>query len=167
MVCTRPLTGIDFVAGAKPQRLVALYASHIANAHRLDYLRDMVESWRGQVHPVPLFMSISAISKYRQRVLDLVGAVPMLHVTVQPEHLTQGQHYKFLAHLVSGQYDSQNTWTLFTDDDDIWHSQRSMYYQQVGPTADCSLYARYSATKMFYGDQTLHSLLDFWGHAGS
>jgi len=50
----------------------------------------------------------------------------------QPEHLTQGQHYSFLAHWLSAEYNNHHTWLLFTDDDDIWHPQRAFYYQQVG-----------------------------------
>ena len=119
-------------ADAPPQTLVALCASHIGNERRFGYLCCMLESWKNQAHRVPLFLSISTDGPWQQRVQDLDGTDPILRVFWQPKHLTQGQHYSFLAHWLPAEYNDDHTWLLFTDDDDIWHPQRAFYYQQVG-----------------------------------
>ena len=82
----------------------------------------------------------------------------MLHYFWQLEHLTQGQHYSFLAPWLSAEYDRHNTWLLFTDDDDIWHPQRAFHYQRVGPASLVLQFAKLSTCEHLRACMSKHAM---------
>lgn len=54
---------------------------------------------------------------------------PGLSISLSQQALSQGQHYQRLVEQLQQQgHDSEQTWLLLTDDDDLWHPQRSMMY---------------------------------------
>lgn len=112
---------------------MALCGSHIAHAARLAYLVHMVGSWYIQYHAVPLRISISCAGGLEESVRDTMGSLlhmhPGLTVSVSQQPLTQGQHYQRLARQLQQEgCDGRDTWLLLTDDDDLWHQQRSLMY---------------------------------------
>lgn len=54
---------------------------------------------------------------------------PGLSISLSQQPLSQGQHYQRLVEQLQQQgHDGEQTWLLLTDDDDLWHPQRSMMY---------------------------------------
>ncbi len=111
--------------------MLALCASHVSSVPRLKALTEMVASWRGQLGEVPLRLSVScepSLARLTERVVERLmaehGAHGLLVEFVGTERRSQFEHYRELARSSPRR---EGTWVMFSDDDDIWHPQRSMH----------------------------------------
>lgn len=115
-------------------KLIALCASHINTFARLKCFEYMVESWNAQQTPVLLFISMSYEQSLKNVVHHIVNTYmeryEYLIVKMFDQHFSQFEHYKYLSFL-SRKFVTDDCWVMFTDDDDIWHPQRSEYYDEA------------------------------------
>lgn len=110
-------------------------ASHVASVPRLKALKEMVASWRGQVFELPLRLSVScepAMAPLTSRVIERLLAEHGDHglsvVYVGEARKSQFEHYRDLAHVAHVAHAERTTdWVMFSDDDDVWHPQRSLH----------------------------------------
>jgi hypothetical protein len=120
--------------------MVAVCASHITSNVRFEGLERMIHSWAVQELPVPLHVSLSfdsaSFTAAEKADRQQAQQQKFLRLTVtlrdsrcwQP--LSQGKHYKLMTQELAQQYDSKQTWLVFSDDDDIWHPQRTECYSK-------------------------------------
>jgi hypothetical protein len=114
--------------------LVALCASHITTPERMDQLQWMLRSWAGQTFAVDMYISLSfgdewSAQAQEETVAQLHERFPGLTILAHPAPLTQGEHYKALVNWDKlASLDADNTWVMFTDDDDAWHMERAATY---------------------------------------
>lgn len=108
--------------------LICLCASHITGAKRLSNFRKMLKSIVSQKVQVPLFVSVSTSNDYlQQEVKSIAEEHPHFTFFIQDNKLTQFEHYAFLANAALS-YDPQQTWCIFTDDDDVSHPSRTKVF---------------------------------------
>lgn len=121
---TNDVGGID--VGQMPG-LIILCASHVNNNARLQRLTCMLDSIKTQNHPVPLFISISVENeKLSESIMELIPKYPDFTFYMQEQKHSQFEHYALLVKsLLAESRDVQETWCIFTDDDDISHPTRT------------------------------------------
>ena len=118
-------------AASSPPPMVAFCASHVSSLRRLKALKEMVASWAGQAHGIPLHVSVSSV----------VDVAPVTHRAIErllAEHgglrvtytgavvRSQFEHFRALA--TSLRTTTKDAWVIFSDDDDVWHPQRTLHY---------------------------------------
>ena len=85
----------------------------------------MLESWRQQSFSLELSVSISFDPVLRPRVNS-----PVMHCLIISEQHTSRSQFQHYAHLVTLDF-PVNTHVMFTDDDDLWHPERSLHYAEA------------------------------------
>jgi hypothetical protein len=113
--------------------LISLCASHVSSPTKIKWMNEMIESWKNQTHKIPLYINVSIEEKvkilfdfYRENKWNYDN----LFIFVENEKTPQFMHYKKLCEKINSIYD-RNTWVIFTDDDDIWDKDRSLYYKLI------------------------------------
>lgn len=100
----------------------SICAAHLNTPQRLLRLQQMLASWRQQKNHLPS-LSISLSHNLPTRPIidrqhyDRDGK---LSITQQPGPTRQGHHYRHLMSSIPN-----NSWVMFTDDDDIWSPTRT------------------------------------------
>ena len=94
---------------------------------RLSRFRKMLRSMKEQHLQVPLFISISMDPPFENSIQDIVEKYSMFTFFIQNDKRSQFEHYSFLAETISS-YDIENTWCIFTDDDDFSHPSRTSVF---------------------------------------
>ena len=115
---------------ATPQADIhCMCAAHINNPQRLLRLGQMLASWRQQQHYLPsLSMSLShnlADRMYHDAIANLQQYSRdngKLSITHQSKPTRQGHHYLYLVRTSDIDNDS---WVMWTDDDDVWSPTRT------------------------------------------
>jgi hypothetical protein len=127
------------MAEAKSPQLICLIASHVNSLKRIERVLTLFSSIKKQSQmPTRTIMSMSSSldkenSTAIQSVLEAAKEASV-EVIQQAHALKQFEHYDFLTNLLKDY--SDNTWILFSDDDDIWHEDRIASYQQAISTVD-------------------------------
>ena len=121
-------------------RIVAWCASHIETLERLIYWKIMVRSWFRQTCSCRLMISMSCEPHIRDDVTAAIAEAREeyndLTVYFQSDRLTQFQHYSRLADTVTEDDEAaDDTWILFTDDDDVWSPHRVSLYDDALQTS--------------------------------
>lgn len=89
----------------------------------------MLSSWMSQTVVIPMYVSISFAPGLRNTCLGKLPTHKKLRVFVRQVQKTQFQHYKELSSNLDDLH--ENTWVMFSDDDDIWNSNRVEYYSKL------------------------------------
>ena len=102
--------------------MVCLCASHMNTLGRWERFMQMLTSWKEQTWELPLIVSMS----FEESVEGVIKLPEMEGLTIirQRRKTSQFEHYKVLAELDWG----DETWVMFTDDDDLWHEARAEAY---------------------------------------
>lgn len=119
--------------------VVAFCASHIDGLERLKCFRAMIASWSKQSFPVYLYVCISsddAMNAVLQRVIEQLKAeYLLLRICTHPGRLAQFEHYRCLTEHFERSFAQGNLpedlYVIFTDDDDLWHPNRTASYLQL------------------------------------
>ena len=136
----RTNSGSENVQMAPYCALVGMCASHIASGTagemRLHCLKQMITSVANQSTRLPFYLSISTDESVsdtvRGEIESLVESDAMIHVTWAPSRASQFNHFERLAlRLKEEGHDPDETWLLFSDNDDLWHPDRSQAYRDV------------------------------------
>ena len=108
--------------------IMALCASHLTSMPRLKALMEMVNSWRGQVAEIPLRLSVSCDPVMTQVTTRVIEQLTLEHGShglsvdfVGSTRRSQFEHYRDIARSTSIE------WVMFSDDDDVWHPERSLH----------------------------------------
>jgi hypothetical protein len=142
--------------------MVAVCASHITSDVRFACLERIIRSWVVQEHPVPLYLSLSfdsanlTAAEQAARQQALQHQYPGLTVTLRDQPLKESEHYQQLVQELAQQYDSKQTWLVFSDDDDTWHPQRTVHYVKELLAASDALpdtMTVYSKTRAFHDNR--------------
>jgi hypothetical protein len=116
--------------------LIALCGSHLGNLIKIKWMDEMINSWVSQSFHIPLYISVSldesVKSIFEHYVSNKWNSENMKALTffVSDTKISQFQHYKILCEKMMEKY-SRNIWVMFTDDDDIWEKDRSLYYKTL------------------------------------
>ena len=113
--------------------LICCIASHINSAYRLNRFRELLRSIKNQKeYPDKIFISISSdilLTDFINEINNL-NIILNIEVSVKDIKLTQFQHYKSLVDVIKKTYkDLDDIWIMFSDDDDLWHRQRTQEYK--------------------------------------
>lgn len=103
-------------------------ASHINTLERFECLKAMISSWINQTTRCKLYISISFDTHIQSQsaLLASLGEHELLCIFPQSTKLSQFEHYRFLTTRME-----EDTYILFTDDDDIWHKDRVFAFTEV------------------------------------
>lgn len=120
-------------------KLIVLCASHIQSKQRLYYLNDMLNSWSNQSRPSILYISISYSNELKDDVYELLAKWHNINIFPSEEleiyiiqyrkRQSQFSHYTYL--LQEYKEELKDKWIMFTDDDDLWNSNRILEYYQI------------------------------------
>lgn len=94
----------------------------------------MIESWRHQSCPIPLYISVSVDEKFTD-VFNCMMKIwdgddyENLYICIPHKKTSQFANYKILANNLP--IIDDETWVIFTDDDDIWHKDRALVYKNA------------------------------------
>lgn len=94
----------------------------------------MIESWSQQSWKIPLFVSVSSTEELRAVVMRTLEILSIRHARLNMRlthhQLKQFQHYKLLVDelVLEAPHES---WIMFTDDDDLWHSDRARTFARI------------------------------------
>lgn len=114
-------------------KLITLIASHIDTKRRLHCLVKLVKNINDQIDYFDEFDVRISLSHNKKITLDeikfLLSSVNTKGFTIhyQKEKLSQFEHYNFLIKTI----DSDDTWVLFSDDDDEWAENRFAAYHYM------------------------------------
>jgi hypothetical protein len=120
---------------------MGLCASHIDTLSRYKALLKMLSSVVKQTLNIQVFVSISSNEHMESHIHKLCRVVNDMDqdkgkdkgkswLTIKyrgPHKLTQFEHYCLLANEIYEIHDN-NTWCIFSDDDDLWHPSRAQVY---------------------------------------
>lgn len=112
----------------QPPRIICMIASHISSEQRRTYFDELVPTILSQeMTPHRSLISVSRGDgmEWPTRLVDLENAG--WEVFRQPARRAQFSHYDFLCKTLGDEKDN-NTWVIFSDDDDLWHTSRTKYY---------------------------------------
>ena len=113
------------------QCIVTLLASHISSARRLKYLQYCLRSIAEQSDPpAALYLSWYADDELAVSVSDTFAkqSLPLRFVPLQQkQQLSQYEHLSRALHQAEKELPAAptSTWLMFSDDDDLWHPQRT------------------------------------------
>ena len=107
--------------------IVALVASHVGDAARLESLARTLSSARSQSYAFTLVISWTAASAalFASTKALLEEHSEMVSLEHPGRRLSQFEHLECLSKL---KLLSDDVWCLFSDDDDLWHPQRVAWY---------------------------------------
>jgi hypothetical protein len=114
-------------------QMIALCASHLSKPIKIKWMNEMIESWNNQTHKVPLHINTSiddSVKTLFEYYKENKWNYENLFFYIEKEKTPQFVHYKKLCEKINNIY-NQNTWVIFTDDDDIWEKDRSLYYKLI------------------------------------
>lgn len=123
-------------------RIVAMMASHIGNAERLAWFRVCLRSIIAQSHATSVAVSWSAATEALASKTRCLLSETMLRTEVvsreQPRPLSQFEHYRALTKQLEQTEDTGESshWVIFSDDDDLWHPERSGVYSSLLADSD-------------------------------
>lgn len=113
-------------------KLVSFCASHINTKQRINAFICMLNSYLEQTKKIEIYISISYNEIYKDIINTLIKNIRKknsnINFIVSDIILSQFEHYKNLVNKVNIDQDS---WLLFTDDDDIWKEDRVHYYNGI------------------------------------
>ncbi len=125
-------------------RLVALMASHVDSAERMQYVCHCLKSVVDQVLPPSAFYLSWSCAPEVDRdmcatIIDGVGAAIRGFRAFYRAKPAMGQfeHYASLCEHVGGGGDADGCWLMFSDDDDLWDHLRALSYWAVLGSAQC------------------------------
>ena len=111
--------------------MIILCASHINCAQRLIYLNSMIISWYNQTVQKPLYISISYDIHMKREIIKLMehwkSKTTFFNFTIRHGKCSQFEHY---YHLLNENKSFSSEWILFTDDDDLWNTNRVEKYME-------------------------------------
>lgn len=114
-------------------RIISLCASHLSKPIKIKWMDEMIQSWNNQTYKIPLYINISIEEEvktlfeyYKENKWNFEN----LTFYMEQEKTPQFMHYKKLCKKINEIY-NKNTWIIFTDDDDIWDKDRSLYYKTI------------------------------------
>ena len=119
--------------------VVVLMASDVRNSQRLQYLGETLASIAHQtVLPNMVVLGISAAegmyNDVRQLVTGVLTALDSrgctMKVRLSKTSQSQFQHYRAVLPYLASR-DAQDTWLMFSDDDDLWHPERYKSYSEA------------------------------------
>lgn len=113
--------------------IIFFCASHINSYERINYLLFMINSILEQKMKTPLYLSISYIKEVEPhiKILDYkYKNNKLIKIFIHEEKKSQFEHYNFLLQQIDNLF-LNNTWCLFTDDDDYNHPNRSLEYYKI------------------------------------
>jgi hypothetical protein len=109
--------------------MIILCASHINSAQRLIYLNSMIISWYNQTIQKPLYISISYDIHIKREIIKLMehwkNKTTFFNFTIRHGKCSQFEHYNYL---LNENKSFSDKWILFTDDDDLWNTNRIEKY---------------------------------------
>lgn len=114
-------------------KLMALCASHINSMEKINWFNQMLESWNVQTIKIPIHISVS-IDKHMHEEFNKLkkqwSNEPLLYIYDNDMKLSQFQHYSNLVDRLVDiiSINIKYVWVIFTDDDDLWHKSRTLYY---------------------------------------
>lgn len=114
-------------------QIIALCASHLSKPIKIKWMNEMIESWRNQTNKIPLYISVSiddAVKILFEFYEKNKWNYENLFFYVEQEKTPQFMHYKKLREKINNIYNN-DVWVIFTDDDDIWDKDRSLYYKLI------------------------------------
>lgn len=111
--------------------IIVLCACHITSVQRLIYLNSMIKSYLGQTIKKPLYISVSySDKKFLKELESLIYKYECINYEIQffirHFRLSQFEHYDLLLNQNKEIFNGK--WILFTDDDDLWNSNRIETY---------------------------------------
>jgi hypothetical protein len=119
--------------------LVCFLASVVRDVRRLEHLKSMLESVRNQRIPLTggLFVSIYVdpiLGLSRANVRALFNGIPHLHIFLQKRPKLQFMQFYEMFTRLNAVFPCPNgkaLYIMFSDDDDLWHPQRTHYYHAL------------------------------------
>lgn len=114
-------------------KIVCFIASVIKDERRLGYFRYLLDSIRAQTRPMTqLYISIHiALNLSTEEWKKLFSSLPGSPVILrQKQPKRQFVQYRELFNRASKELQGEQTFILFSDDDDLWHPQRVERYMQ-------------------------------------
>ena len=117
-------------------KLITLIASHLDGQPRLHHFIKLIKSINEQIDyydemDIRISMSIDKTMNSDDIMVLLNTTNPFnFKIHYQQEHLSQFEHYKFLCSQLD-EYDAEDTWILFSDDDDEWAQNRMAAYHYM------------------------------------
>ena len=109
--------------------LIALSAVHLNNDLDLKHFHQMLDSWKHQVFPIKLYISISCDTQFSLN--ECFKGDPSLFIKQRHHKLTQFEHYRILVKDLLLDGISTSTYVIFSDHDDLWHTHRSFHFNNL------------------------------------
>jgi hypothetical protein len=129
----------EMESSQKLPRLVALCASHLSDPKRVDLFVRLLESIQTQSQlPDAFFIHISydidkkeTLVEIRKRIRKSVRLIEGAEIFEYNGKIAQFDHY---SRLMDKLYEQKKIcdadWVFFTDDDDLWHKDRTLLFRQ-------------------------------------
>ena len=108
--------------------------SHVNNLSRMIFLADMLRSWDLQTVEVGMVLVLSASTPaLLEKTVKQIVDTPF-HTKLHLIQSAGSQFQKFaiaMKYLFSAKLVTDDDWIFFTDDDDMWHPERTMVFQNM------------------------------------
>lgn len=117
-------------------KIIPLIASHLDSKDRLNYFIKLIDIIKNQIdyfEKIDLHVSLSYEPIISEKILVTLLSIINQHnfiFTIQEKKMSQFMHYKYLISNCKDM-DDNNTWILFSDDDDEWSENRLAIYQHL------------------------------------
>ncbi len=139
--------------------LIAICSSYIKNDIRLNYLNQMIESYILQTIKCPLYISICYNDEFKDKIGKLIRKYHNINfIDRGPIKLPQFTQYRLLIDHLSTIYIPNNTYLIFSDDDDLWSKNRICVYNTIMNTySDTIFNIKNSTLKVWCNKMTIES----------